>query len=390
MMEVTGRPDGPGLVCPVPLAAAADGALSALRAIVPGAQLPQSGAALLGERSRLLGLRRQGRISANGSCRLISCSDRMIALNLPRASDWELLPALFGETSDDWNALEQLACRWDAPALVAQGRQLGLAIADSCATAPPLAPFYIEQLGAKARRTHAAPLVLDLSSLWAGPLAGSLLRMAGARVIKVESRSRPDGARGGNPRFFDLLNAGKESVALDFRDPEELQHLRALASRADMVIESSRPRALRQLGILAEEQAARGAVWVSITGHGRSGLCAEYVGFGDDCAIAGGLGSAMTAAWGEPLFAGDAIADPLTGITAALAAWASWLNGGGQLISLTLADVVAHARSLAVADADEVQTWQSLAENDNAPFYPLREPTGVARSLGADTNSVLH
>ena len=64
--------------------------------------------------------------------------------------------------------------------------------------------------------------MVDLSALWAGPLAASLLLEAGARVVKVEARDRPDGARSGPRPFFDLLNAGKESVAIDLSAPDEL------------------------------------------------------------------------------------------------------------------------------------------------------------------------
>ena len=46
-----------------------------------------------------------------------------------------------------------------------------------------------------------------------------LLAELGARVIKVESVDRPDGARRGPAAFFDLLNAEKESLALDFAHP---------------------------------------------------------------------------------------------------------------------------------------------------------------------------
>jgi hypothetical protein len=55
-MEVTGFAKGPGLVCPLALASAADGAMLALKHLAPDAPLPQTGALLLGERARLLGL----------------------------------------------------------------------------------------------------------------------------------------------------------------------------------------------------------------------------------------------------------------------------------------------------------------------------------------------
>ena len=70
--------------------------------------------------------------------------------------------------------------------------------------------------------------VVDLSSLWAGPLCGRLLADRGARVIKVESTARPDGARRGPSSIYDALNAGKESVSIDLRTQTGMAVLRAL------------------------------------------------------------------------------------------------------------------------------------------------------------------
>jgi len=67
--------------------------------------------------------------------------------------------------------------------------------------------------------------------------------------VKVESARRPDGARSGPAPFFDLLNAGKESVVVDLEAPGGVDALVGWLERADVVVESSRPRALAQLGI---------------------------------------------------------------------------------------------------------------------------------------------
>lgn len=388
LMAVTGRPDGPGLVAPVALTAAADGALAALQAIAPGAQLPENGALLLGERARILRLTRQGAVSANGSCHLLETADGGIALNLARPDDWELLPALFGMAAADWPAVARLAATHPAATLLEQGRLLGLAIAADEALLPPPAPFSIAQFGAP-RPCQGAPLVVDFSALWAGPLAGSLLAAAGSRVIKIESTRRPDGARGGAMEFYDLLNAGKASVALDFTAAEDVRLLHRLVASADIIIESARPRALAGLGLDAAAEARRGATWLSITAHGRDGGAENWIGFGDDAAVAGGLTTAMRAAWGETLFAGDAIADPLTGITAAFAGWASWKTGGGRLISLALSKAIAHARGLYTADTPQTRHWQTLATADTQPLYAPRHPPRAARPLGADNAAVV-
>jgi crotonobetainyl-CoA:carnitine CoA-transferase CaiB-like acyl-CoA transferase len=177
-------------------------------------------------------------------------------------------------------------------------------------------------------------VVVDLSSLWAGPLCAQLLGRAGATVIKVESTRRPDGARMGDSAFFDWLHAGHQSVAVDFTTAAGRAALADLVRAADVVIEASRPRALANLGLAPEALDHRaGKVWLSITGYGRREPA--RVAFGDDAAVSGGLVSA------GPVFCGDAIADPLTGLHAALTAAESISRGGGELIELSMAAVAA-------------------------------------------------
>jgi crotonobetainyl-CoA:carnitine CoA-transferase CaiB-like acyl-CoA transferase len=184
-------------------------------------------------------------------------------------------------------------------------------------------------------------VVVDLSSLWAGPLCGALLAEAGARVLKVESATRPDGARLGSPAFFERLNASKQSVVLDLPGPDGVADLRRLISTADVVIEASRPRALQQMGIdalelLAGDEGPR--VWASITGHGRTGERGTWVGFGDDAAVAGGL-----VVWDDegPCFCADAVADPITGIVAAAAIAEALTADARVLLDLPLSTTAA-------------------------------------------------
>jgi crotonobetainyl-CoA:carnitine CoA-transferase CaiB-like acyl-CoA transferase len=136
--------------------------------------------------------------------------------------------------------------------------------------------------------------------------------------------------------MFARLHEGHESVTLDFRSSTDRRELFALVDAADVVLESSRPRALRQLGVVAEEflEARRGRVWVSITGYGRAEDRAQRVAFGDDAAVGGGL-----VAWsddGSPLFCGDAIADPVAGLYATVGALGSLSIGGGHLIDVSM------------------------------------------------------
>jgi len=403
-MALTGWADGPPVLAPAPLATVARESLDHLRrrAGSPRA-LDLDAAALLGERAALRGLGRAGQVSPGGSCRLLACADGWIAVNLARPDDRELLPAWLGQAAadDPWRAVAARVRELPVAAVVERGRLLGLAVAP--ATEPPrVAPPAARTVRfgeARARPPSARPTIVDLSSLWAGPLCAHLLNLAGARVIKLESTRRPDGARSGTAAFFDLLNAGKQSAALDFSDEGDRVRLRRLLDAADLVIESARPRALSQLGVDADAWVAArpGRTWISITGYGRTGPEADRVAFGDDAAVAAGL-AAATGRAGEPLFCGDAIADPIAGLAAAAAALESWQRGGGHRIDVALCDGV--ARALARRDAcrharvcrdPETGGWRvhlgGASERVRAPR--ARSPRESARSLGADTGAVL-
>ncbi len=412
LSSLTGLADGPPVSTPGHLAACARGTIAAFRALAgpsaAAALRTLDGAALLGERAALLALGRRGTTSAGGHCRLVPARDGWLAVNLPRPDDLALVPAWLECTpaAAPWDAILDVAAARPVALLVARARLLGLAAA---AAGPPasIPPPWV-RVAARGRRVAPAagraPLVLDLSTLWAGPLAAHLLALAGARVITVESTARPDGTRRGSAPFFDLLHAGTESVAVDFRSAADRRALVALMARADLVIESARPRAMLQLGIdpSALVRARPGLTWISITAYGRRGPAARWIGFGDDAATAAGFAHATgrLAASDAPLFCGDAIADPLTGMHAAVAALAGYRRGGGVLLALALRDVAAHALAFGPVatpasiehrrDADGTSRWEAVADGvRQAVLAPCaRPPRGVARPLGADTDAL--
>jgi hypothetical protein len=403
-MALTGPSIGTPRLAPGPLAARARAAVAALADLAGSAALRRlDGAALLGERAAIAGLRRRGSISPGGSCRLLATRRGWLALNLARRDDVRALPAWLecGELrGDPWRFVETHVAGRDAHELVARARLLGLPAAP--ASPPARVPPSWLRIAARGPRADRAPggrpLVVDLSALWAGPLAAHLLGLAGARVVKVESRARPDGARSGPRAFFDLLNAGKQSAALDLTRAEDRAALRRLVARADVVIESARPRALRQLGVDAEALVARvpGLVWVAISGYGRREPEAGWVAFGDDAGAAAGLAAATGDPGGPPLFCGDAVADPLAGVHAALAAFECWRRGEAALLDVSLRDVAANALGAgAPREPGAVRAcgdgFEVIADGRRAPVAPprARRPGGRARSLGADTAAVL-
>ena len=374
------------LVLPLNLSANVDGALMALQALAPGANLPKSGSQLMGERARLRETIRDGRFCAGGYGRLLDAKDGRIALNLVREDDWDLIPAWLEDYEEDWDGIETAVRRKETRYLTERAAELGLAVAEDQLPAKP--DTWFSEMQFEKTEAKQTPLIVDLSGLWAGPLASSLLQMTGAKVIKVEAPNRPDGMRNGHQGFYALLNAGKDCVALDFRNEDDLAQLTKLLHRADVVIEASRPRAFMQLGIIAEEfiEAKPGKIWARLTAYGQS---ENRIGFGDDIGISAGLATVMDRAYGEPCFVGDAIADPVNGIHLALII-KSYLNrGGGALIDLSMRDVLRYAMGDIPHDlCSLVRDWQNIADSDSAIHYPMREPTGEVKPLGTDNNTL--
>jgi crotonobetainyl-CoA:carnitine CoA-transferase CaiB-like acyl-CoA transferase len=228
--------------------------------------------------------------------------------------------------------------------------------------------------------------------MWAGPLCANLLGLAGGRVVKVESATRPDGARSGSPSFFRLLHGGHESVVIPVAEPGGRDALRRLVSAADVVIDSSRPRAMDQLGIDPLDVVSSGTTWVSLTAYGRGGSWPNRVGFGDDVAVAAGLVAGSNRA---PLLCGDAAADPIAGLHAAVAAAYSLLSGRSHFIDVSLHDAVASTlaggRNKELLASEAGNEWFLRVEGANVPVAvpQAREATGAARPFGADTEAVL-
>ncbi|WP_460355480.1 CoA transferase [Mycobacterium sp. ZZG] len=319
-------------------AAVLDRASSVARDVGARTGITVDAAELLGGRAALLGLRCGDRISAGGATRLMAARDGWCALTLSRGDDVAAVPALTQTDdvmTDPWRAVERCVRDLGVTGFAERARLLGLPVGVLGETAPA-APV-LRALGPRAQPASAAGLlVADLSSMWAGPLCGRLLASGGATVVKVESAARPDGTRQGPRDVFDWMNAGKLSYHADFAHPGPL---RRLLAAADVVIESSRPAALRRRGLSPDSVPVRaGRTWIRITGHGTADGRADWVAFGDDAAVSGGLVGGTAQA---PRFCGDAIADPLTGLHAARAVLESQARGGGELVEMSMAAVAA-------------------------------------------------
>ena len=366
-MALTGRTDGPALPAP--------------RRLVPGVEWLARATdlaghvdalALLAERAACAGFVRAGHVSCSGGTWLVDAADGPLALTLARPTDVALLPALLGTDAlgaNPWLAVARVFPNRPAAHWVELGALLGLAIAGLGEVGRPT----VEQPAVQARIVGPCPdgrlldepvRVLDLSSLWAGPLCAHVLQFHGAQVRKAESEERPDGARMGPALFFDLLHAGQESVPLDLRSAVGRAALAALVAKSDIVIEASRPRALEQAGFDVDQliRSGRTQAWIAITGYGQNGPGRNRSAFGDDAAVAGGL---VAHDLSGPVFLADAIADPLTGLTAAAAALAALRSNHQWYVDISMARVAA-----AFADTTESTASDVIDDADVAPALP--------------------
>lgn len=325
------------------LLSAAEGLSSRIAALsqILGRRVAPDPAAVL-DRSDSIRLSEPGRTSANGSCRLIRAADGWMALNLPRPDDWELVPALLCRSiqAPAWSVIEDQARNIPVRQLISQATDIGLA---ASAVSGTRRQSVLPDLYGRARsrpKPDGRLRVIDLSSLWAGPLCAGLLAEMGADVMKIECRNRQDPTHQ-LPAFSARLNRAKRRILMDFRAAGTAEELLRLVTSADVLVTNARPRALDQLGLSRDRLACANPdlIHVAITAHGWHGDSGLRVGFGDDGAAAGGLLSPGPD--GDPAFTGDAVADPLTGLAAAAACLQAIAGSRVGLIDATLAGTAA-------------------------------------------------
>ena len=165
-------------------------------------------------------------------------------------------------------------------------------------------------------------LVISLEQAVAAPYAAGRLADAGARVIKVE---RPEGdfARGydadakGQSSYFVWLNRGKESVALNLKQADDLQILKNMISKADIFMQNLMPGALERLGLSSAELRAAdpGLITCDISGYGSNGPFQQMKAY--DFLVQAEVGLAeITGAPEQPGRVGVSICDIAAGMTA--------------------------------------------------------------------------
>jgi crotonobetainyl-CoA:carnitine CoA-transferase CaiB-like acyl-CoA transferase len=205
--------------------------------------------------------------------------------------------------------------------------------------------------------------VLDLSRVLAGPWAGQIFGDLGAEVIKVERPGSGDDTRHWGPpyikdaegndsreaAYFQSANRNKQSLTLDFTQPEGQRMVRELVAQCDVLLENFKVGGLAAYGLDYESLKAINPrlIYCSITGFGQSGPYAKRAGYDFMIQGLGGLMSLTGRPEGEegagPMKVGVALTDILTGLYATVGVLAA-LNqreqsGVGQHIDVALLDV---------------------------------------------------
>lgn len=194
--------------------------------------------------------------------------------------------------------------------------------------------------------------VLDLTRLLPGPYGTQLLADLGATVTKIEEPDTGDYLRelttdqGTGPRgmsyFFEYLNAGKESVAIDLKTVAGRDVFYQLVEHADVVTESFRPGVVDRLGVDYETLSAinEDLVYCSLSGYGQTGPYSDRSGHDINYLAVSGILSLTGPKDGPPVVPGTLIADLAAGTFLAVSILGALVDGTGEYIDLSMTDVV--------------------------------------------------
>ncbi|MER6848987.1 CoA transferase [Streptomyces flaveolus] len=245
--------------------------------------------------------------------------------------------------------------------------------------------------------------VLDLATLFAGPLAATMLGDFGAEVVKVEHPTRPDPSRGHGPSkdgvglWWKLLGRNKRTITLDLSKPAGRTTLLRLAATADVVIENFRPGTLEKWDLGWDELSAVNPrlVLTRVTGFGQFGPYARRPGFGTLAEAMSGF-AAMT---GEPdspptlppFGLADSIAALATAYAVMTALSARDLTGEGQVVDMAIIEpilTVLGPQPIWYDQLGHVQPRTGNRSQNNAPRNTYRTADGTWVAVSTSAQSV--
>ena len=192
--------------------------------------------------------------------------------------------------------------------------------------------------------------ILDFTRVYSGPYCTMLFADLGARIIKIEAVGKGDDTRYFNPivngesGYYNYLNRGKHSIALNLKAPEAKKIALKLAAEADIVIENFSPGTMARLGLDYDDIKAINpeVIYASISGFGHTGPKSHRLAYDSIIQFASGIASLTGYPDRPPTKTGPAISDAVTGVHAAVAILAAVVykqsTGKGQYLDISMLD----------------------------------------------------
>ncbi|MFJ8000732.1 CaiB/BaiF CoA transferase family protein [Streptomyces sp. NPDC096310] len=245
--------------------------------------------------------------------------------------------------------------------------------------------------------------VLDLATLFAGPLAATLLGDFGAEVIKVEHPTRPDPSRGHGPAkdgvglWWKLLGRNKRTMTLDLSTRGGRELLLGLAARTDVIIENFRPGTLEKWGLGWDELSLANPrlVLARVTGFGQFGPYAHRPGFGTLAEAMSGFAAATGEPDGPPTLPPFGLADSIAALATAYAVMTALsgrdITGRGQVVDLAIIEpilTVLGPQPLWYDQLGYVQPRTGNRSRNNAPRNTYRTADGSWLAVSTSAQSV--
>jgi crotonobetainyl-CoA:carnitine CoA-transferase CaiB-like acyl-CoA transferase len=245
--------------------------------------------------------------------------------------------------------------------------------------------------------------VLDVSTLFAGPLAATILGDFGADVIKVE-HPRGDAVRDhghtkdGVPLWWKMLSRNKRTITLDLSKPQGQALMERLAPTADVLIENFRPGTLERwnLGPGRLRELNPGLVIARVTGFGQKGPYASRPGFGTLAEAMSGFAHITGEPDGPPTLPPFGLADGITAQAVAnavlMALYHRDVHGGpGQVIDVAIIEPILTILGSQVVVYDQLGIIQNRTGNrsiNNAPRNTYRTVDGRWVAVSTSAQSV--